>query len=59
MNLDEELVQREKANSGLIAEQSRLAVYRIAEEALTNVVKHAKTAKVSIVLKQVSDEKIP
>jgi len=58
LNLDEELVQREKTNSGLIAEQTRLAVYRIAEEALTNVVKHAKTAKVSVELKQVSTDRL-
>ena len=50
--LDERLVQKERADSGLIPEQTRLAVYRIAEEALTNVVKHARAKKAIIELKQ-------
>lgn len=54
LRLDEGLMQKEKANPGLIAEQTRLAVYRIAEEALTNVVKHAKSDVASIELKQTS-----
>ena len=49
--LDEEIVRRERANPQLISEQVRLAAYRIAEEALTNVVKHTKASKVNIWLR--------
>ena len=38
---DEVLAEREQRESHLISEQIRLAAYRITEEALTNVVKHA------------------
>jgi signal transduction histidine kinase len=48
MHLDEELVKKEKADTHLILEQVRLAAYRIAEEALTNAVKHAKASWVAI-----------
>jgi len=58
LRLDEKLVRQERTNPGLITEQTRLAVYRIAEEALTNVVKHAKTALVVIELKQTSSKKL-
>jgi PAS domain S-box-containing protein len=51
MSLDEELVQRERSDPRLILEQVRLAAYRIAEEALTNAVKHAKAGKVNIELR--------
>jgi len=56
MRLDEGLVQQERANPGLISEQAKLAAYRIAEEALTNIVKHAKTAIVVIELRQTSSK---
>ena len=39
--LDEELTKREKADPNVVPEQVKLAVYRIAEEALTNVVEHS------------------
>ena len=48
MDLDEELVRKERADRNLIPEQAKLAAYRIAEEALTNVVKHANASKVSV-----------
>ncbi len=48
MDLDEELVRKERADRSLIPEQAKLAAYRIAEEALTNVVKHANASKVSV-----------
>ncbi len=51
MSLDEELVQRERSDPRLIIEQVRLAAYRIAEEALTNAVKHAKASRVNIGLR--------
>lgn len=50
LELDQELVRKERADRGLIPEQAKLAAYRIAEEALTNVVKHAKASKVTVCL---------
>ena len=47
---NKELQQQEKANRKLISENLRLAAYRITEEALTNVVKHAKANTVTIML---------
>ncbi len=48
MDLDQDLVRKERADRNLIPEQAKLAAYRIAEEALTNVVKHANASKVSV-----------
>ena len=48
LDLDPELVRKERADRSLIPEQAKLAAYRIAEEALTNVVKHANASKVSV-----------
>jgi len=48
MDLDEELVRKERADRNLIPEQAKLAAYRIAEEALTNMVKHANASKISV-----------
>jgi two-component system sensor histidine kinase UhpB len=49
-------VKGEKADNLLIPEQVRLAAYRIAEEALTNVVKHTKASAVSMTLNRPPDE---
>ncbi len=46
--LDEVLVKQERADGQTLPEQVGLAAYRIAEEALTNVVKHAKASKVTV-----------
>jgi signal transduction histidine kinase len=41
VELDEELIRREKAGPNWASEQVKLAMYRIAEQALTNAVHHA------------------
>jgi PAS domain S-box-containing protein len=58
MELDESLVRQERANPRVIMEQVRLAAYRIAEEAMTNAVKHAKATKATIRLQLGSDERL-
>ena len=45
-----ELKRKERANRGFIMERVRLAAYRIAEEAINNVIKHAKASRVVIKL---------
>ncbi len=52
VTLDEELVAREKLAAGLIPEQVRLSAYRVAEEAFTNVLKHADATTVWLKLSQ-------
>jgi signal transduction histidine kinase len=52
LDLDEKLVREEKAGCNPVPEPVGLAVYRIAEEALANVVRHAKAGKVSVRLDQ-------
>jgi len=56
MELDEELMRRERLNPQLISEGVRLAAYRIAEEALNNVVKHTKASKITIGLRLLTKE---
>jgi signal transduction histidine kinase len=48
LEFDEAFVRLEKEDHGLIPEQVRLAAYRIAEEALGNVVKHSNAKGVTI-----------
>jgi PAS domain S-box-containing protein len=50
MKLDEKFMRSERLDPHLVLEQVRLAAYRIAEEALTNAVKHAKGSKVNLEL---------
>jgi signal transduction histidine kinase len=50
IELDEELRKQDQADRDLFPEQVRLAAYRIAEEALSNVVQHAKASKVTVQL---------
>lgn len=45
LDFDGELANQERENRSLIQDQVKLSAYRIAEEALTNVVKHANAKK--------------
>ena len=56
MELDEELTRRERLEPHLILEQVRLAAYRIAEESLTNVVKHTKASKITMGLRLLPED---
>ena len=48
IDLDEALIQEEMAGSKPVSERVKLAAYRIAEEALTNVVQHAAADRVTV-----------
>ena len=48
LELDESLMRQERANRNLLPEPVRMAAYRIAEETMTNVIKHAKATRVTI-----------
>jgi signal transduction histidine kinase len=48
LGFDERLTSEERLNPSLVSEQTRLAAYRITEEALTNVLKHAGAGSVEI-----------
>lgn len=55
MALDKGIQQRERLTPRMIPEQVRLAAYRIAEEALTNAMKHAPGSKVTLDLTEFSE----
>jgi signal transduction histidine kinase len=48
LNLDQNLLLSEREDNRLIPETIRLAAYRIIEEAVTNIVKHANASRVQI-----------
>ena len=48
MEMDDELKRRERADRNVIPEPVRLTAYRIVEEALNNVVKHAQASAVTV-----------
>src|SRR5690606_28226401 len=50
LDLSDHIVQTERMNRELLPESVKLAAYRIAEDALTNVVKHAAATTVTIQL---------
>ena len=45
VELDQQLVAAERENHALIPEPVRLAIYRIAEDSLTNVIKHSNASR--------------
>lgn len=49
LKFPEDFAARERSNHNLIPERTRLAAYRIANEALTNAVKYAGSARVELV----------
>ena len=50
MDVDDDLMNKERSDSDLVPEQVRLAAYRIAENALSNVLKHAGAKEVVVTL---------
>ena len=48
LELEEGLREQERSDHNLVPERVRLAAYRIVEEALSNVVKHAQATRVTI-----------
>ena len=55
-DLDPDIARRERTNSDTVPEQVRLSAYRVAEEALTNTLKHAEADRVTIALKRPSED---
>ena len=48
VEFDDELIRREKADGSPVSDQVKLALYRIAEEALTNATRHADAGNVIV-----------
>jgi len=58
MEIDDELLLKERHDHNVISEPVRLAAYRITEEAIGNVLKHASADKVAIRLQSLRDRVI-
>jgi signal transduction histidine kinase len=58
IDIDKELLKRERADRDCFSEQLVLTAYRIAEEALINVLEHAKAAKVVVRLELSPDGRL-
>ena len=58
LQVSKQLRDREQANRRLIPDNVRLALYRIAEEALANILKHTLTAKNIVVKLSLSDGQV-
>ena len=58
IELDPDLVRREQQDPNLIQEPERLAAFRIVEEALSNVAKHANASKVVVALERGRDSRL-
>jgi len=58
LRVNKNLRYREQANRRLIPDNAKLALYRIAEEALTNISKHAAAANNTVVKLSLSDSRI-
>ena len=55
-DLDRYISTHEKTNSDIVPEPVRLSAYRVAEEALTNTLKHARADRVTITLNRPSQD---
>jgi signal transduction histidine kinase len=58
VDLDPALVAREKIDRDLLPEPTRLAAYRIVEEALGNAVKHARATRAAVRLSQLPGQAV-
>jgi two-component system NarL family sensor kinase len=56
LHIDEELVRQERTDRRLTPEPVRLAIFRIAKEALTNIAKHANASTVDVELRLVKNQ---
>ncbi len=58
LTLDEMLVSSEKERPALLPPELRLVLYRVAEEALNNVVKHAEATEASVTVEYQAGERV-